>query len=671
MEHIKRCKVCGHIFCYTDKDVQDQALNAVSSIFSGMAQIGSAVSGSTLNMHMAGSQAERVRNQRIDLNRCPNCRSTDLETITKEELEKIAAAEALKNGADIKINANASTASLLKRAEIFLEDSDWPTANAYCNAVLDVEPNNAEAYLGKMMAELQITKREKLADLPEPFDSNDNYKKIVRFGSEELVNEICGYVENIKNEIQYKKAKELLDTAKTEGNYVNLADKFKALAGYKDSEKISAECFKKAEILKEERERKAEEARIAAEKAKIEAEKARIAAERKAEADRIAAEIQAKKNKKIAAIVLPILAVIAVVAIIFITVIQPQNEYNAAVALMEEGKYEEAINAFEAMDGYKDSAEQIINCENGIKEKEYQSAVSLMESGKYEEAIIAFEAMGGYKDSAEQIINCENGIKEKEYQSAVSLMEEGKSEEAICIFESLKDYKDSETQIYNYYVNNFGEEIYNKIKNIKIGDVYIFGTYEQDNNTSNGKEEIEWIIIDKKGASLLLISKYALDCQIYHDTYEDLTWETCTLRKWLNKDFINLAFSKKEQTFIETTNLTNNDNPEYGTAGGNNTEDKIFLLSVDEIEKYFSSNSARTCEATTFAKAQGTYVSDLNGNSWWWTRSPGGSKCHMTRVNYAGGIDYWGGAANYALFKTNKDGNAVRPAMWIDLSVTE
>lgn len=302
MEYIKRCKVCGHVFCYTDKDLKDQMGNAVSEIFSGIAQIGAATSGSMLNMHMAGSQAERVRNQQIDLNRCPNCRSTDLETITKEELQKITAAEALKNGVDVKINTNASTESLLKRAKIFLEDSDWPTANAYCNAVLDVEPDNAEAYLGKLMAELQVTERAKLADLPEPFEDNENYKKVIRFGNDELLNEILGYIEHIKNENLYKSAKEFLESAKTENDYRSIANKFKELIGYKDSEKISLECFEKAKLIKEENERKAEEEKIATEK--------------KAEEDRIAAEIQKKKTAKTLKIVLPILAIIILVIVL-------------------------------------------------------------------------------------------------------------------------------------------------------------------------------------------------------------------------------------------------------------------------------------------------------------------------------------------------------------------
>ena len=77
----------------------------------------------------------------------------------------------------------------------------------------------------------------------------------------------------------------------------------------------------------------------------------------------------------------------------------PSNKYNEAIALKEAGRYEEAITAFEAMNGYKDSAEQIAACEEGIQEERYKAAEALYEAGKYEEAIAAFEAMEGYKDS--------------------------------------------------------------------------------------------------------------------------------------------------------------------------------------------------------------------------------------------------------------------------------
>ncbi|MBP3696995.1 MAG: hypothetical protein J6J45_05560, partial [Clostridia bacterium] len=68
----------------------------------------------------------------------------------------------------------------------------------------------------------------------------------------------------------------------------------------------------------------------------------------------------------------------------------------------------------------------------------------------------------------------------------------------------------------------------------QVGDYITFGSYEQDNDLSNGKEPIEWLVLDKQDGKVLVISKYALDAKPYNDEYVDVTWETCTLRSWLN-----------------------------------------------------------------------------------------------------------------------------------------
>ncbi len=164
-----------------------------------------------------------------------------------------------------------------------------------------------------------------------------------------------------------------------------------------------------------------------------------------------------------------------------------------------------------------------------------------------------------------------------------------------------------------------------------VGDIVTFGTYEQDDNLSNGKEPIEWIILDVNAdGSYVMISKYALDCKPYNTADTDVTWETCTLRKWLNEDFYNAAFSAQEQAKIRTVKVVNEDNPSYGTKGGNDTEDRVWLLSInevcdyfnnDKVFAYFTDDASRICYSTAHAKAQGAYT--YNGACWWWLRSPG------------------------------------------------
>ena len=160
----------------------------------------------------------------------------------------------------------------------------------------------------------------------------------------------------------------------------------------------------------------------------------------------------------------------------------------------------------------------------------------------------------------------------------------------------------------------------------------------------------------------LLISKYCLDAKEYdkNEKNEFVTWETSTLRQWLNSCFINEAFTDEEKALICDTYLQNPDNPEYGTDGGNDTTDKVFLLSIDETSKYLSDKIVRKAEATDYAKDKGIFVSEENGKSWWWLRSLGRNNSDAAYVDIGGSVRNYGSYAN--------DGESgVRPAMWVNI----
>ena len=578
-----------------------------------------------------------------------------IKKIAKADEPKAAVKETVVVGA-----VNANIAPLLERTFLFLEDGKWQDANIYCEKVLDIDPKNAEAYLGKLMADLQVRSRKQLADCADPFDDRENYGKVLRFGDEKLETEMRGYISHINERNENARLtgiyEDALSTMKLaninsvnqESTYRSAAEKFQTISGFQDADALAEQCLDKAEVCRKDAiyaqahneqiknsiagceaairlyesisgwkdadeqiyacQRKIEEI-----KAKEEAD--RLERERQAEQKRIAAEKAAKKRKKVAAIVLPIVAVCIVIAILIPTVIIPSINYSKAVDLYNAGKYDEAITAFTALNGYKDSESQITKCETAIKDQKYNAAIELYNTGKYDEAITAFEALNGYKDS--------------------------------------------ETQLEKCYIGKYGEEKYNLIKNIKVGDTYKFGSYEQDNKTSNGKEEIEWIVLDKDGMSLLLISKYALDCQQYNTSYINVTWETCSLRKWLNGTFLSAAFSSEEQNSIISSTVTADKNPSYSTSPGNNTTDKVFLLSINEVNKYFNSDSARQCQGTAYCYAQGAYKAG-NGNCWWWLRSPGYYSDYAAYVYYGGSVTHSGDFVNDCYV-------AVRPALWINL----
>ena len=526
-------------------------------------------------------------------------------------IKKIAQADAPKTTVvkeTVISGGNANTAPLLKRAFMFLEDGDWNSANEYCEKVLDIDPENASAYLGKLLSELRVRKQEALKEQAEPFDHNNNYQKAVRFADEKLKTALAGCIEHINTRNEnarldsiYTRAKNAMSAANTESAYKEAAHLFESIDEYQNSAVLAQSCYEKAEIARKDAIlsegkskmtgevisnyeaaiklfesisgwKDADEKIYACQKKideiKAKAEADRLEKERQTEIARKEAERIAKRNKRIAIITTPIVCAVIAFIIILNTVIIPNSKYNNAIALMEAGNVVEAYEALIALDGYKDSA-------------------------------------------------------------------------------------DKANSIYDQYKVE-------KLKIAKAGDYVFFGAYEQDNNTSNGKEDVEWLVLEVKDGKALVISKYALDCKPYNTSYTDVTWETCTLRKWLSNDFLGSAFSTEEKAMIPTVAVSADKNPDYSTNPGNATQDQVFLLSITEFNKYFSSDSARQCKPTDYAVANGAWESD-SGNCWWWLRSPGFDQNSAASVISGGGVREYG----YDVFD---GGDAVRPALWIDLN---
>lgn len=196
---------------------------------------------------------------------------------------------------------------------------------------------------------------------------------------------------------------------------------------------------------------------------------------------------------------------------------------------------------------------------------------------------------------------------------------------------------------------------------VKKGDCIKFGSYYQENGSK--KSPIEWLVLEKKGDELLLISRYGLDCKQYHHECVDMTWEKCDLRKWLNNDFLKAAFTAEERKKIKVSSLTNEDNPQYQTKGGNATKDQIFCLSLAEAKKYFKDDAARQCKATKYAVSNHCWVNPNAskkgyGYSWWWLRSPGYYQSSASHVFAVGALCPFGNCVS-------SDSGAVRPALRI------
>lgn len=380
-----------------------------------------------------------------------------------------------------------------------------------------------------------------------------------------------------------------------------------------------------------------------------------------------------------------------------------ETKYQQAVSLREAGEYESAIAVFASLNDYRDAETQI----EEMKQEKYQQAVTLRENGQYDDAIAVFKALGNYSDAKTQ-------IDETKYQQAVALRENGKYDDAIAVFTELENYSDAATQItetkyqqanslnaaalydeaYAIYMTLAGYKDVDKLlveddnmvavavavakrdAKFAVGNYVTFGEYPQ---TTAGEDmtPIEWLVLARDGNKALLISRYGLDAQKYNTINTGVTWEKCTLRTWLNNAFYNKAFNSAEQTAILITNVDNSKNQCYSgwsTSGGNNTQDKVFLLSYAEANKYFgvpygnSSNTKSRVAPTAYAIAHGTWTSSSNKTAdgtdagWWWLRSPGNYQ------DFAAVVDTDGSLRNITV---NYVSGSVCPALWVNIEALD
>lgn len=212
-----------------------------------------------------------------------------------------------------------------------------------------------------------------------------------------------------------------------------------------------------------------------------------------------------------------------------------------------------------------------------------------------------------------------------------------------------------------------------------VVETVTFGNYPQ---TASGTDNtpIEWLVLAIDGDKVLLLSRYGLDAQPYNTNDTNVTWEKCTLRTWLNDTFYNKAFTAEEQKAIETTTVSNAKDQCYSgyrADGGNNTQDKVFLLSYAEANKYLgvtynnNSNTIARVQPTEYAIAQhahtsgsyatldGSYTtSDGKAVGYWWLRSPGDVQAYAAFVSTGG-----------SLFDANVNFGSycVRPALWVEI----
>ena len=543
----------------------------------------------------------------------------------------------------------------IKRGYMALEDHDWTSANSLFEEALNIDYESSEAYVGKLLA------RDKEPNLASWVAmQKDKYKHASQetiYACDEDIDHIVkmvhanvldGYLDarQIRKELDFDRSylselsfrKEQRDLQLKELAQDRLLYRARQY-GKGDFGKRVDDGISQIKAILDQRVSNAE----AEDNANIERIKEEYAKHLE-EADQRVMELNQDAHKR------------------------QEEDYQNASALLNNAKdasdFQKAIEALNAMNGYKDSAE-LAEKASQLKaiDEDYSKASGMMESNNIAElnnAISILSKNQDWKDSKERSQACTNKVvslkraQEKQkrikiaigvaiaivaiflmvtqfvipnqkYNEAIVLMENKKYAEAIKAFEEISGFKDSSAKI-----EDCNNEIFKTYMNDKeIGSTISFG-------------DIDWLILDKEENRVLVITEKSIGDRPYNTEYTSVTWETCSLRNWLNLSFYNETFSEFEKSKILTTILPPAKNPEYDTNPGNFTNDKIFLLSIQEAEYYFSSNEARDID------------------HFWWLRSPGDENDEAADVDSDGSIRYQGSGVIY-------DKDAVRPAMWISI----
>lgn len=245
---------------------------------------------------------------------------------------------------------------------------------------------------------------------------------------------------------------------------------------------------------------------------------------------------------------------------------------------------------------------------------------------------------------------------------------------------------------------------------VEVGDLVNFGTVEFDAYYGGTYSEApDWKVLKIEGSNALVITEDAIEMRPYFEDYGELaseadrqaaesgienldefnraigaTWERSSLRRWLNTEFYS-GLSAELAKHVVSAHVVTGDNPAFGTYGGADTEDMVFLLSIEEASEYFAADADRKASLSlgseTNAAVKDRYGfdvrSELGSGCRWWLRSPGSYPSTGAYVDSSGGTDYNPSASGNdgsvfdGISGSQVDADpcfiGVRPAMWVQL----
>lgn len=514
--------------------------------------------------------------------------------------------------------------NLMKRVYLYLEDRDFAKASEYIDKVLDVDAEYAPAYVAQVLVAKKLTKEANLATLRMSIDDDPTWKKALRFANEEQKQRYLGYAKQISVNEAYDKEQRRLArerrvkqkqyhralSAMNQKDYPVALLIFKKFGDYEESRKLFQQCISEYR-------------------------------------NALATQLEDSNKAKL---------------------LLAQKELTEATQQVDltQKKSSELTNATLEAENRKNKLQEQISRLNG----EIDELHGLFIGRKKQMLINELTSLEREQTEIEQ----QQCWSEKETAKAHVELQAAKN--ALVQAQILLKAAEEEQKIEQPSWTD--EEIEAKAIEVatQAGKYVTFGHYPQ---TKSGDDDnpIQWLILERDGQNALLISKCGLDTKPYDTNENGTTWEKSTLRMWLNAIFYNKAFNSAEQAIILTTSVDNNKEQCYSSWSkndGNNTQDKIFLLSYAEVKKYFDvvywknagpkENKKPRIAPTAYAIAQGASTFSLYktvdgaDSGWWWLRSLGQNGIEVAAVGASGCLH------SFSAYETSA---SIRPAMWVNI----
>lgn len=514
--------------------------------------------------------------------------------------------------------------NLMKRVYLYLEDRDFEKASEYIDKVLDVDAEYAPAYVAQVLVAKKLTKEANLTILRASIDDDPTWKKALRFANEEQKQRYLGYAKQISVNEAYDKEQRRLTrerrvkqkqyhralSAMNQKDYPVALLIFKKFGDYEESRKLFQQCISEYR-------------------------------------NALATQLEDSNKAKL---------------------LLAQKELTEATQQVDltQKKSSELTNATLEAENRKNKLQEQISRLNGeIDElhglfigRKKQMLINELTSLEREQTEIEQQQCWSEKETAKAHVEL-HAAKNALVQAQI-LLKAAEEEQKI----EQPSWTDEEIEAKAIEVAT------------QAGKYVTFGHYQQ---TKSGDDDnpIQWLILERDGQNALLISKCGLDTKPYDTNENGTTWEKSTLRMWLNAIFYNKAFNSAEQAIILTTSVDNNKEQCYSSWSkndGNNTQDKIFLLSYAEVKKYFDvvywknagpkENKKPRIAPTAYAIAQGASTFSLYktvdgaDSGWWWLRSLGQNGIEVAAVGASGCLH------SFSAYETSA---SIRPAMWVNI----